>query len=159
LVLSAISSFHAMGDLSRRCGLCLERSDQHSQVHTHSHLGYGRVPRHGFDDFAGTIQFAVLRGSGDGTPDPENFPSGRCRHAHRLHVHLANSRVHFSKISEHFFVENNLLHVPDPPYSPNITSSDFDRVSHPPMSISVQPRIGISSSTLVGSRGWIKRDG
>jgi NADH:ubiquinone oxidoreductase subunit 3 (subunit A) len=33
------------------------------------------------------------------------------------------------------------------------------RVSHQLMSISVQPWIGTSSSTSVGSRGWVKRDG
>jgi hypothetical protein len=42
-------------------------------------------------------------------------PSGRRPHAHRLHVHLDNCRAHFSKISERFFVGNNIPQVSHPP--------------------------------------------
>jgi hypothetical protein len=53
------------------------------------------------------------------------FPQGRTRYAPRLKIHLDNCRVHFSKVMELFFVENQLQHVPHPIYSPDLTASDF----------------------------------
>jgi hypothetical protein len=45
------------------------------------------------------------------------IPAGRRVHAVRLHCHLDNSRVHFSKVSEKSFVENQIVQVPHPPSS------------------------------------------
>jgi hypothetical protein len=53
------------------------------------------------------------------------FPQGRTRYAPRLKIHLNNCPVHFSKVMELFFVENQLLHVPHPTYSPDLAPSDF----------------------------------
>jgi hypothetical protein len=50
---------------------------------------------------------------------------GKTRYAPRLNVHLDNCRVHFSKVTEQFLIENQLLHVPHPPYSPHFAPSDF----------------------------------
>jgi histone-lysine N-methyltransferase SETMAR len=53
------------------------------------------------------------------------FPEGRTWHAPRLNVHLDNCRVHFPKVAEHFFIENQLPHVPHPPWNPDFAPSDF----------------------------------
>jgi histone-lysine N-methyltransferase SETMAR len=53
------------------------------------------------------------------------FPQGRTRYTPGLNIHLDNCRVHFSKVTERFFIENQLLHVPRPPYSPDLAPSDF----------------------------------
>jgi hypothetical protein len=48
------------------------------------------------------------------------FPHGRISHFRRLHLHLDNCHVHFSKVIEQFSTENHILHVPHPPYSPDL---------------------------------------
>jgi histone-lysine N-methyltransferase SETMAR len=50
---------------------------------------------------------------------------GRTRYPPRRNVHLDNCRVHFSKAMGQFLIENQLLHVPHPSYSPNLAPSDF----------------------------------
>jgi hypothetical protein len=52
-------------------------------------------------------------------------PQGRTLYTPRLDVHLDNCRVHFSKVTEQFFIENQLLHVPHSTYSPDLTPWDF----------------------------------
>jgi hypothetical protein len=39
------------------------------------------------------------------------FPQGRTWYTSRFNVHLDNYSVHFSKVKEQFFIENQLLHV------------------------------------------------
>jgi histone-lysine N-methyltransferase SETMAR len=53
------------------------------------------------------------------------FPHGNTRYISRLKIHLDNCRVHFSKLTEQFFIESQLLSVPRPPYSPYLAPSDF----------------------------------
>jgi hypothetical protein len=53
------------------------------------------------------------------------FPQGRTRSTPRLNVHLENCRVHFSKVTEQFFIKNLLLHVPHPPDTRDLAPSDF----------------------------------
>jgi histone-lysine N-methyltransferase SETMAR len=53
------------------------------------------------------------------------FPQGRTQYTPRLNFHLKNCRVNFSKVTEQFLIENQLLHVPCPPYSPDLALSDF----------------------------------
>jgi hypothetical protein len=53
------------------------------------------------------------------------FPHGRTRYTPRLNVHHDNCSVHFSKVTEDFFIENQLLHFSHPPYSPDLALSDF----------------------------------
>jgi histone-lysine N-methyltransferase SETMAR len=53
------------------------------------------------------------------------FPQGRTRETRRLNVDLDNCRVSFSKLTEQFFIENQLLHVPHPPYGPDFAPSEF----------------------------------
>jgi hypothetical protein len=53
------------------------------------------------------------------------FPQGRTRYTLRLNVRLDNCRAHFSKVTKQFFIENQLLHVPHPPYSPDLTRRTF----------------------------------
>jgi hypothetical protein len=53
------------------------------------------------------------------------FPQGRTRYTLRLNVHLDNRPVHFSKVTEQFFIEHQLLHLPHPPSSPDLAPSDF----------------------------------
>jgi hypothetical protein len=55
------------------------------------------------------------------------FPQGKNRHTPQLNVHLDNCRVHFSKVAEQFFIENQLLHDSNPPDSPDLAPSDFWR--------------------------------
>jgi transposase len=43
---------------------------------------------------------------------------------------LDNCRIHFSKVTEQFSIENQLLHVPHPPYSPELALSDFWLFGH-----------------------------
>jgi histone-lysine N-methyltransferase SETMAR len=53
------------------------------------------------------------------------FPEQRPPHTPRLDVHLDNCRVHFSKVTDEFFNENQIVHVPHPYYSPELVPSDF----------------------------------
>jgi hypothetical protein len=53
------------------------------------------------------------------------FPVGRKSYAVRLSVHLDNCRVHSSNASQQFFDGNSLVAIPHPPYSPDLTPSDF----------------------------------
>jgi histone-lysine N-methyltransferase SETMAR len=53
------------------------------------------------------------------------FPHGRNRRALRLHLHLDNCLVHFSKVAERFLEVNDILRIPHPPYSPDLAPSDF----------------------------------
>jgi hypothetical protein len=53
------------------------------------------------------------------------FLQGSTRYIPRLNIHLDNCRVHFSKVMEHFSIENQLLHVFHLPYSPAFAPSDF----------------------------------
>jgi hypothetical protein len=43
----------------------------------------------------------------------------------KLLVHAANERLHTAKLSTQYFHENRMKSAPHPPYSPNITPSDF----------------------------------
>jgi histone-lysine N-methyltransferase SETMAR len=61
---------------------------------------------------------------------PKIFPQGRRRHALPLHCHLDNCRVHFSKASEQFFTEDEIVHLPHPRYSPDLAPSDFWLFGH-----------------------------
>jgi hypothetical protein len=47
------------------------------------------------------------------------FPQGRRRRAPRLHCPLDNRRVHFSKMSDNFIAENEIVDVPHPCDSPD----------------------------------------
>jgi hypothetical protein len=58
------------------------------------------------------------------------FQQGRRRHVLRLHCHIDNCRVQFSKASEQFFTENEIVHVPHPLYSPDLATSDFLLFGH-----------------------------
>jgi hypothetical protein len=51
------------------------------------------------------------------------FPQGRTRETHRLNVH-------FSKVMEQFFIENQLLHVPHLPYSADLALPDSRLLGH-----------------------------
>jgi transposase len=43
---------------------------------------------------------------------------------------LDTCQVHFSKASEHFITENHIGRMPHPPYSPDLTPSDFWLFGH-----------------------------
>jgi histone-lysine N-methyltransferase SETMAR len=58
------------------------------------------------------------------------FPEGRTPHARRPHLRLENCRVHFSKTTQQLMSENHILHVPHPPYSPDLAPSDFWLFTH-----------------------------
>jgi hypothetical protein len=53
------------------------------------------------------------------------FPQGRSQYTPRLNGHLDNCCVHFSKVTEQFFIEIQPLHVPHPPDHPDMATSDF----------------------------------
>jgi hypothetical protein len=46
----------------------------------------------------------------------EIFPHGQNRRAPRLHLHLDNRRVHFSKVAEQFLEANDILRILHPLY-------------------------------------------
>jgi transposase len=58
------------------------------------------------------------------------FPNGRNPHARRLHLHLDNCRVHFSRVTEQFIAENHISRVPQPAYSPDLAPLDFWLFGH-----------------------------
>jgi histone-lysine N-methyltransferase SETMAR len=58
------------------------------------------------------------------------FPMSRMPHTHRLIVDLDNCPVHFSKHSQKFFDDNSFLHLLQPPYSPDLATSDFWLFGH-----------------------------
>jgi hypothetical protein len=51
------------------------------------------------------------------------FPQGRTLYTARLNVYLENCRVHLSKVTVQFFIENQLLNVRPPRYSPDLVPS------------------------------------
>jgi hypothetical protein len=59
------------------------------------------------------------------------FSQGRVRHTPSLNVHLDNCRVHFSRVTEQFFIDNHLLYVLHLPYSPDLArqASGYSGVS------------------------------
>jgi histone-lysine N-methyltransferase SETMAR len=58
------------------------------------------------------------------------FPKGRNPHARRLHLHLDNCRVHFSRVAEQFVAQNHISRVPQPAYTPDLAPSDFWLFGH-----------------------------
>jgi histone-lysine N-methyltransferase SETMAR len=58
------------------------------------------------------------------------FLQRRIPHARRLHLHLENCRVYFSKIIEQFITQNQILRVPHRPYSPDIAPPNFHLFCH-----------------------------
>jgi hypothetical protein len=59
------------------------------------------------------------------------FPKARNRHARRLHLHLDNCRVNFSRVAEQFITQNHISRVPQRAYSPDLAPSDFWLFGHP----------------------------
>jgi hypothetical protein len=53
------------------------------------------------------------------------FSQGRTRDTSRLNTHFHNCPVHFSKVTEQFFIENQLLYIPHPHYSLDLAQPDF----------------------------------
>jgi hypothetical protein len=51
-------------------------------------------------------------------------------HAFRLSIQLDNCRVHSSDASKQFYDENCLVNVPHPPYSSDLTPSNFWLLGH-----------------------------
>jgi histone-lysine N-methyltransferase SETMAR len=58
------------------------------------------------------------------------FPKGRNPHPRRLHLHLDNYRVHFSRVAEQFIAQNHISRIPQPAYSPDLAPSDFCLFGH-----------------------------
>jgi transposase len=58
------------------------------------------------------------------------FPKGRNPDARRLHLHLDNCQVHFSRVTEQFIAQNHISRVPQPEYSPNLALSAFCLFGH-----------------------------
>jgi hypothetical protein len=125
LVRSAISGFHVIVDSSRRCGLRSGPNDRHSEVHA---LELWRTGAFHVVDSMNSQECFNSRYFMDHImelPTRRIFPSGRWPHAHRVHVHLDNCRVHFSKVSECLFAEKNPLYRPHPLYRPAIANRTF----------------------------------
>jgi histone-lysine N-methyltransferase SETMAR len=53
------------------------------------------------------------------------FPTGWSPGQRKLVVHIDNAAVHNSKMTQNFFDRNPLKRLPHPPYSPDISPSDF----------------------------------
>jgi hypothetical protein len=53
------------------------------------------------------------------------FTQVRTWYTPRLNTRLGNCPVHFSKVTEQFFIDDQLLYVPHSPYSPDLAPSDF----------------------------------
>jgi hypothetical protein len=53
------------------------------------------------------------------------FPQGRAPHHKRLMTHLDNCSVHTSRASTEWLEERDMRRMPQPPYSPDLTPSDF----------------------------------
>jgi hypothetical protein len=53
------------------------------------------------------------------------FPHGRNRRALRLHVHLNNGQVHFSKLAQPFLEANDILRISRLLSSPDLAPSGF----------------------------------
>jgi hypothetical protein len=58
------------------------------------------------------------------------WPDGRKPHSRQLSLHLDNCPIHRSKASENFCAENSIIRAPHPPYSPDLTPSDFWLFGH-----------------------------
>jgi transposase len=53
------------------------------------------------------------------------FPQGRAPHQKRLVIHLDNYSVHTSQASAEWLEEQGMRRMPQPPYSLDLTPSDF----------------------------------
>jgi hypothetical protein len=53
------------------------------------------------------------------------FPQGRAPHQKRLVIHLDNCSVHTSRASTEWLEEHGMRHMPQPPYLPDLATSDF----------------------------------
>jgi hypothetical protein len=53
------------------------------------------------------------------------FERWKIRETPRLNIHLDHYCVHFSNVAARFFTENQLLHGPHPPYTPDLAPLDF----------------------------------
>jgi transposase len=53
------------------------------------------------------------------------FPQGRAPHQKQLVIHLDNCSVHTSRASTAWLEEHGMRRMPQPPYSPDLVSSDF----------------------------------
>jgi histone-lysine N-methyltransferase SETMAR len=53
------------------------------------------------------------------------FPQGRAPHQKRLVIHRDNCSVHTSRASIDWLEEHGMPRMPQPPYSPDLASSDF----------------------------------
>jgi hypothetical protein len=58
------------------------------------------------------------------------FPRGRIPRTRQLQLHLDNCRVHFSKATEQFIIENHIGRAPHPSYSLDLAPSDFWLFGH-----------------------------
>jgi hypothetical protein len=53
------------------------------------------------------------------------FPPGRAPHQQRLAIHFENCSVHTRRASREWLEEHDILRMPQPPYSPVLSPSDF----------------------------------
>jgi hypothetical protein len=53
------------------------------------------------------------------------FPNGPDPMQRKLVVHIANASAHNARVTQNFFEHNPLKRLPHPPYSPDISPSDF----------------------------------
>jgi hypothetical protein len=51
-------------------------------------------------------------------------------HARRLHFHLEYCRVRSSNVTKSFIARNHILHIPQPPDSPDLVLSGFGLFDH-----------------------------
>jgi hypothetical protein len=65
----------------------------------------------------------------------KEFPQGRHCRAPGLYYHIDQCRVHFSKVSDNFFAENEIVCVPHPPYKPDFRLSDCWLFGHMKVSL------------------------
>jgi histone-lysine N-methyltransferase SETMAR len=53
------------------------------------------------------------------------FSDGRAVHERRLVVHMDNAPIHNCVMTTSFLADHNLVRLQHPPYSPDLSSSDF----------------------------------
>jgi hypothetical protein len=61
------------------------------------------------------------------SPSSQSPASGASESDHKLTVHAENARLHTARLSVEFSEDNRMKTEPHPPYSPNITPSNFYR--------------------------------
>jgi hypothetical protein len=105
-----------------------EATNRDTKIHVDRYFWNRWIPRRRSNEWAAQLQHTVFPYFLSHIWEPlllPVFPDSRQLHSRQLSLHLNNCRPHRSEASANFFAENSSIRVRHPPYSPDLTLSDF----------------------------------